>query len=80
MKGEASDTFKMKISAEENSLMMYRYEVERAKRSVDMRDELAHLPFEARRVRQRGRGHLDEHDLPDPFRVVLQEALECTEL
>ena len=61
-------------------LVMHRDEVERTILAVDMRDELRHLPLELRRVGQCGRRHLDEDDVPDPLRIVLQELLECAQL
>ena len=59
---------------------MHRDEVERTILAVDMRNELRYLPLELRRVRQRGRRDLDENDIPDPLRVILQELLERAQL
>lgn len=60
--------------------MVHRNEVERPVFAVDMRDKLGHLALELGRVGERGRRHLDEDDVPDPLRVVLQKLLECAQL
>ena len=60
--------------------MMHRDEVQRSVLAVDVRDELRHLALELRRVRERGRRDLDEDDVADPLRVVLQQFLECAQL
>ena len=60
--------------------MVHRDEVERAVLAVDVRDELGHLALELRRVRHGARRDLDEDDVPDPLRVVLQQLLERAQL
>lgn len=60
--------------------MVYRDEVKRTVLSVDVRDELRDLALEFGRIRERRRRDLDEHDIPDPLRVILQQLLEGTEL
>lgn len=60
--------------------MMNRYEIQTPVLAINMRDELADLPLEFWRVRQRRRSHLDHDHIPDPLWVVLQELLKCAEL
>lgn len=61
-------------------LVVHRDEIKRTILAVDVRDELRHLPLELRGVGQRGRRHLDENDISDPLRVLLQELLERAQL
>ena len=60
--------------------MMNRDEVQRSVLAVDVRDELRHLALKLRRVRERGRRDLDEDDVADPLRVVLEQLLERAQL
>ena len=54
--------------------------VERAALAIDVRDELGHLALELRRVRQRGGRDLNEDDVADPLRVVLEQLLKHAQL
>ena len=60
--------------------MMHRDEVQRSVLAVDVRDELRHLALELRRVRQRGGRDLNEDDVADPLRVVLEQLLKHAQL
>lgn len=60
--------------------MVHWDEVQRTVLSVDVRNQLGHLSFELGRVRQSGRGNLDEHNVTLPLRVFLKELLECSQL
>ena len=55
-------------------------EVKRAVLSVDVRNELGHLTLKLGRVGQSGRRDLDEDDVADPLRVVLEQLLERAQL
>ena len=59
---------------------MARDEVEAAKLAVDLRDELADLLLQLRRVGEGWRGDLDHDDLADPLRVGEQEVAEGAQL
>lgn len=63
-----------------NLLMMHRHEIQAPKLAINIRDELANLPLELGRVGQGGRRNLDEHDVPDPLGVRLEELVEGLEL
>ena len=53
-------------------------EVQRTILSVDVSDELGHLTLQFWRIRQGGRGDLDEDYLSDPLREVFQQFFERT--
>ena len=55
-------------------------EVQRTELSVDVRDKLGYLTLQLRRVGKSGRSNLDQNDVADPLRVVLQQLLKCTKL
>ena len=55
-------------------------EVQRTVLAVDVRDELRDLALKLWRVRERGRGDLDEDHVADPLRVVLEQLLKHAQL
>ena len=61
-------------------LVVNRNKVQRAILAIDVRNKLAHLAFELRRVRQRGGRDLNEDDVADPLRVVLEQLLKHAQL
>ena len=54
--------------------------VQRTILSVDVSNELGNLTLQFWRIRQGGRGNLDENDLSNPLRVVLQQFFEGSQL
>ena len=60
--------------------MMNGYEVQTSVFSIDMCDQLRYLTFQFGGIRECRRRHLDQYDLTLPFRVIMQEFLERTEL
>ena len=61
-------------------LVMHRDEVQRAILAIDVCNELGDLALEPGRVGQRGRCDLDQDDIPNPLRIIMQQLLERTEL
>lgn len=51
---------------------MHRDEVELSELAIDVGNEFADLSLKLGRVRERGRGDLDKHNVPDPLRVLVQ--------
>lgn len=60
--------------------MVNRNKVQAAVFSVDMGDQFADHALELWRVSESWAGHLDQDNIPNPFRVILQELFESAEL
>ena len=65
---------------ERDVLVMNRDEVQSTKLAIDMRDKLRDLALQLRRVGQRRARHLYEHDIPNPFGVVLHKPFKRPQL
>ena len=60
--------------------MMHRNEIQTPILSINMRNKLTNLALQLRAVSQSRRCHLDQNNIPDPFRIILEQLLEGTEL